>query len=249
MEYFYRKLLKFQPELIWGYATAMYTFSKFLKDKQLDTNSLNIKVIITTGDLLYDHVREFINSVFNCPVANHYAARDAGVIAGECPKGNMHIHAENVIVESINSELIITHLENYVMPFIRYRIGDIGILSEELCPCGRGLPLLKSLEGRTNDILLTPSDKSVHSLSMVYIMRDIKNIKQFKVVQEERDRLVIKIVKESNFAEVDAVYIIRKIKELMGKEINIFFEFVNEIPKEPSGKFKWVVSNVRKNNN
>lgn len=249
MERFYRKLLKFKPSLIWGYATAVYTFSKFLKEKQLNAGALKIKTIIATGDVLYGYVRAFISSVFNCPVANHYAARDGGVIAGECRQGNMHIHAENVIVESVERELVITHLENYAMPFIRYRIGDLGVLGNGLCPCGRGLLLLESLQGRANDVLVAPSGKSVHSLSLVYIMRDIKNIKKFKVIQEEKDKLVIKVVKEPGFADIDTGYIVSKIKNLMGNGVNIFFETVDEIPDEPSRKFKWVISNVKEDNN
>lgn len=249
MEHFYYKLLKFKPPLVWGYATAMYTLSKFLNDKQLNTKQLNIKTIITTGDVLYDHVRKFIGSVFNCPVANHYAGRDGGIIASECVCGNMHIHAENVIVESIDSELTITHLENYVMPFVRYKIGDIGTLDEEQCRCGRGLPILKSLQGRANDILIAPSGKRVHSLSIVYIMKDIRNIRQFKVIQESKDKLIIKLVKESESVNVDTEYIEQEIKQLMGFKVHTFFEFMKEIPKERSGKFKWIISHVKANNN
>ncbi len=89
-------------------------------------------------------------------------------------------------MEAIDSELVITHLENFVMPFIRYKIGDRGILSEETCKCGRGLPIIKSLEGRTSDMLVTPSGKKVHSLLFAYIMKDFKGVQQFKIIQEDK---------------------------------------------------------------
>lgn len=245
MRLFYRRLLRFKPKTIFGYTFSIYTFVKFLEENNFDARALKIKLVITCADVLFDHIRELISGAFGCPVANHYGARDGGVIADECPSGNMHIHSENVIVETVDSELVITHLENFVMPFIRYKIGDRGIASEEICKCGRGLPILKSLEGRTSDMLVAPSGKKVHSLSIAYIMKDFKGVKQFKIIQDDKNKLLIKLQKENDAAQIDTQSIADRIKQMLGEDIDISFEISNEMLQDNSRKLSYVTSYIK----
>ena len=122
----------------------------------MQLRNIGLKAIFCTGEVLYDHQRELISETFGVPVANGYGARDAGFIAHECPAGKMHIAAEHVIVEILDEsgqsvpkgevgEIVITNLDGYAMPFIRYKTGDLGALADEQCPCGRGLPLMKEI--------------------------------------------------------------------------------------------------------
>ncbi len=245
MRLFYRRLFRFRPKTIFGYAFSIYTFAKFLKENNFDTRPLNIKLVITCADVLFDHIQELISDVFACSVANHYGARDGGNIAHECPYGNMHINSENVLVEPVDSELVITHLENFVMPFIRYKIGDKGALSEETCKCGRGLPILKSLEGRTSDMIVTPSGKKVHSLSLAYIMKNFKGVRQFKIIQEDKNKLLIKLRKENDTTQIDTQSISEKIKKMIGEELDISFEISSEALQDNSRKLRYVTSYIK----
>lgn len=115
-------------------------------------NDLGIKVAFVTSERLYDYQRDDISRVFACPVANGYGGRDAGFIAHQCPHGGMHITAEDIIVEIVDKngfplpcgeagEVVVTHLATGDFPFIRYRTGDVAVMSEKLCSCGRGLPV------------------------------------------------------------------------------------------------------------
>lgn len=136
---------------------------------------------------------------FSCPVANGYGGRDAGFIAHECPSGCMHITAEDIIVEIVDEsgivqppgvagEIMVTHLAASEYPFIRYRTGDIGILSNEKCACGRGLPLLHEIQGRSTDFVIAADGTVIHGLALIYILRDLPGVKSFKVIQGSRER-------------------------------------------------------------
>lgn len=245
MRLFYRRMLRFKPKTIFGYAFSIYTFVKFLEENNFDARALNIKLVITCTDVLFGHIRELISGAFGCPVVNHYGARDGGVIADECPSGNMHIHSENVIVELVDSEIVITHLENFVMPFIRYKIGDRGTVSEEICKCARGLPIIKSLEGRTSDMLVSPSGKKVHSLLLAYIMKDFKGVRQFKIIQEDKNKLFIKFSRENDATQIDTQSIADRIRQIMGEDLAISFEISNEMLQDNSRKLRYVTSYIK----
>src|SRR5690606_14972011 len=136
------------------------------KRQQIKLESLGVKVVFVTSEMLYPHERNIISQSFQCPVANGYGARDAGFIAHECPAGSMHISAEDIIVELLDDngqpvaagqsgEIVVTHLATPGFPFIRYRTGDMAQLASQPCSCGRGLPVLANVQGRRRDFLVT----------------------------------------------------------------------------------------------
>jgi phenylacetate-CoA ligase len=204
---------------------------------------------------LYDHQREVISAAFSCPVANGYGGRDAGFIAHACPAGGMHITAEDVIVEIIDEqgnvqptgvagEIVVTHLATADFPFIRYRTGDIGTLSDEACPCGRGLPLLKDIQGRSTDFVVASDGTVMHGLSLVYILRDIPGMKAFKVIQESRELTRVLMVTEPPFTENRIADVITGFKQRLGSSVEVQVELAQSIPAEASGKFRYIVSHA-----
>ncbi len=117
----------------------------------------------------------------------------------------MHITAEDIIVEIVNpdgeilplgesGEIVVTHLATEDFPFIRYRTGDIGILDTNICSCGRGLPMLQEIQGRSTDFLTAQDGTIMHGLALVYILRDLPQISAFKIVQESLDLTTVYIV-------------------------------------------------------
>ncbi len=218
-------------------------------------NNLGIKVAFVTSERLYDEQRQQISKTFNCPVANGYGGRDAGFIAHECPAGGMHITAEDVIVEILDNqgtpvpcgesgEIVITHLASSDFPFIRYRTGDIGKLDDQLCSCGRGLPLLKEIEGRSTDFVVAQDGTVMHGLALIYILRKIPEINAFKIIQENLDLTRILIVSKSALDGATIKLITNEFQTRLGNDITIKIEEVNEIPLEKSGKFRYVISKV-----
>jgi phenylacetate-CoA ligase len=182
-----------------------------------------------------------------------YGARDAGLIANECPAGGLHIAAEGMLVEILQDngtretgggELVVTNLDSFAMPIIRYRTGDLGATEEAPCPCGRGLPRLRNVEGRRTDFLVTPGGKVMHALAVIYILREIPAIREFQVVQERLDRLTIRIVPDGGFAETNREAIASRLTRLFDRETSVNVELVEAIPRAASGKHRYVISKV-----
>jgi len=247
-------LRRFKPKMIEAYPSSIYLLAKFIKNKAIDIGKLDLKVISCTGETLYGFQKTLVEEVFNCSVVNSYGLREAGLIATQCPEGGFHICAENLYVEVVPREgcfatdspgdIIVTNLDMYSMPFIRYKTDDIGVLSDEICSCGRKLPILKYLKGRSSDFFLTPSGKFIHGLAFDYILEEIEGIERFKLIQKTRDFLLVKIVKLPTFELKKESLIIEKLKKLIGADVTIDLEYVSRIEPEKSGKYRYVVSKI-----
>jgi phenylacetate-CoA ligase len=218
-------------------------------------NDLGIETAFVTSERLYESQREQISRTFGCRVANGYGGRDAGFIAHECPHGGMHITAEDVIVEIVNpqgavlpagvaGEIVTTHLATSDFPFIRYRTGDIGILDTKSCSCGRGLPLIKEIQGRNTDFLVAHDGTVMHGLALIYVLRDLPQISEFKIVQESLDLTRVMIVSRKAIGRETTNKIIEQFKARLGSHVTVTLEQMTEIPAEASGKFRYVVSRV-----
>jgi len=153
---FLREIRRMKPKMLFGYPSALAHIAGHARKRGMAMDDLGIQVAFVTSEKLYEHQREIITEVFGCPVANGYGGRDAGFIAHACPEGGMHITAEDIVVEIVDregralppgesGEIVVTHLATRDFPFIRYRTGDVGVLDDRLCSCGRGLPLLTRL--------------------------------------------------------------------------------------------------------
>lgn len=253
---FIARIRERRPKMLFGYPSAISHIALRAEQRGVRLDDLGVKVVFCTSERLYDHQRETISRLFGCPVANGYGGRDAGFIAHECPGGNMHITAEDIVVEIIDEagrvlppgesgEIVVTHLATRDYPFIRYRTGDIGTLGDEACPCGRGLPILKDIQGRSTDFVVAEDGTVLHGLSLIYILRDIPAVRAFKIVQETRSHTRALIVPEAgaSIAGLDTT-VIEGFRRRLGAGVEVSVEFVESIPAEKSGKFRYVVSHV-----
>ena len=248
---------KMRPAHAFGNPSSINVLAKYARNNKIRLDDLGIKVVFCTAEKLYEHQRELISEIFNAPVANGYGGRDAGFIAHECPEAlGMHITAESIIVEIVDNtgdplppgqkgEIVVTHLDTHDFPFIRYKTGDIGVLSEKACPCGRGLPVLKKIEGRTTDFIVTPDGKIMHGLSLIYVLREIPGIREFKIIQEKPARFVVNIVKDSIFKDESEAEIRDGFKKRIGADTEVLLNYLPGIEPERSGKFRYIVSKVQ----
>lgn len=243
-----------RPRMLFGYPSALSHIARHAKARGQRMDDLGIKVAFVTSERLYDEQREQIASTFGCPVANGYGGRDAGFIAHQCPQGGMHITAEDIIVETLDpdgrpvapgtaGEIVVTHLATGDFPFIRYRTGDVGILGDSACACGRGLPLLKEIQGRTTDFLVTRDGTVMHGLALVYILRDLSQVKAFKIVQESLDLTRVQVVTDTSLSGIHQT-IVNGFKSRLGAGVEVEVEQVEAIAPEKSGKFRYVISKV-----
>jgi phenylacetate-CoA ligase len=214
--------------------------------------------------MVTSHCRYIVKKKFNVDLFETYGSVEFGDIAFECPEHfALHILTDNVYIELLDEdgepvspgergEIVVTGLHNYAMPLIRYKIGDLGVLTGEKCPCGRSWPLLKSIEGRSNDLVVLPSGRKI---SWLYLQRYIfydpefqKNlfcISQYQLVQERPDQIIFKFVKGSNF---DSNLLLRMKNNIenafakQGEKIEVIMQLVKEIPMERTGKRRVFIS-------
>ncbi len=255
LDSFIAEIRKTRPRMLFGYPSALAHIAGHSRSRGKSMDDLGIRVAFVTSEALYDHQRKAIETVFGCPVANGYGGRDAGFIAHQCPQGSMHITAEDIIVEIVDEngtplpagrsgEIVVTHLATKDFPFIRYRTGDVGTLDDSPCSCGRGLPLLKEIQGRTTDFVIAQDGTVMHGLSLIYILRDLPGMRQFKIIQESLDLVRVQMAVGEEFANESCDTIEAGIKKRLGQGVAVRIERMEEVPKETSGKFRYVVSRM-----
>lgn len=242
-------LNKFKPKYFYGYASALYLFAQYILQQGIQINHPP-KAIISTSETLHDHQRAVIEQAFCSRVINEYGARDAGIIAYECPQGRMHISSENMIVEIVDivtkkpvatgksGLVVITDLNNFSMPRLRYQIGDIAALSAVKCACGRTLTILDKIEGREDDIFIAENGSYVHGVYFANLARSYPSIQQFQIIQHTREDITLKVIKSSIFKEAEIQQYIHTIQNTMGK-VKIKLEYVEHIEASASGKIRY----------
>ena len=252
---FIREIRAMRPKMLFGYPSAFAHIASHAQAHDIALHDLGIKVAFVTSERLYDHQRELIQKVFGCPVANGYGGRDAGFIAHQCPAGGMHLTHEDIIVEIVDAEghvlplgqsgeIVVTHLATKDFPFIRYRTGDVGMLDDQACTCGRTLPLLKEIQGRSTDFLVAADGTVMHGLALIYIVRDLPGVKQFKIEQESLGLTHIMLVTDAAFDPACIPGIVIGAKARLGQDVIIDVQLKDDIPPEKSGKYRYVVSKV-----
>ena len=253
---FVKKLQKFGPKCIFGYPSTIALFCELAFQQGFNLSGNGIKVVFSTAEVLYDHFRKTISDAFGkVPVVDGYGSREGGFISHECPEGSMHVIDQNIVVEYLrgdkpvgpgeDGEIVVTHLDNWAMPFIRYRTGDVAQFDTKTCKCGRSLSIMKKVQGRTTDFIVTPDGRWQHGLSLIYVIRDIPGVAEFKIIQEAtNDVKVFLKIHEGLFPEQGKGLIIEGFKRRMGQMVNVNIEMVDEIEKDASGKYRYVVSKV-----
>jgi len=221
-----------RPKMLFGYPSALSHIARHAVARGRRMDGLGIKVAFVTSERLYDEQRAQISKTFGCPVANGYGGRDAGFIAHECPAGSMHITAEDIIVAIVDAQ---------GLPLPE---GEAGVIGVKLCSCGRGLPILKEIQGRSTDFVVARDGKVMHGLALIYVLRDLPWISKFKIIQENLDLTRVLIVANTRLEPQDSENIKAAFRSRLGQEVNIVVEEVTEIPAERSGKFRYVVSKI-----
>ncbi len=246
----FEKLNRWNPGTILAYPSSLYQFAKFISDNGLRP-TWKLKGIISSAEMLPQYYRNLAEAVFDVKVFNRYGGREVGLIAMECAEGRMHINCRDLYLE-IDSpdpythpgDILITQLNNYAMPFIRYRIGDIGLLSDEMCPCGNALPILADLLGRSTATFRTRTGTLIHGGYFTQQFYDVQGVSQFQLIQETLDRCVLKLVINDQWRETTRRYLVMKIQEALGADVSVEVVFVDDIPLPLSGKREFTISKV-----
>ncbi|MCW3975378.1 MAG: hypothetical protein NWE86_03950 [Candidatus Bathyarchaeota archaeon] len=243
------KLSKSKFEVLQSYPSVYLLLSQYIQNCEI-----NPRIIFSAAETLNEKVRREINSVFNTELFELYGAYEFGRVAFECDQHcGMHIISDHFIIEVLRDgeqvspgeegEIVITGLHNYTMPFIRYRIGDIGILSDEFCNCGRNYPLIKSIEGKIYDFLKLPSGQIISPRNLE--LKDIEGISEYQIIQPRRDKLIVHLVKSEGFSENSIIEVKRNILSgCLGEEVDISVKVVESIVRGQTGKRRFIISKV-----
>jgi len=249
----YCKLMAdFDPKAIWSFPSALYVLVRYMKKKGL-RNIIKLKTIMTTSETLFEHHRKEIEDFLNCKIYDWYGANESNVTACECPIGGMHMNSECGILEVVDNKgknvrvgeigkAVITDFTNFAMPLIRYKLGDRLSLSKAICPCGRGLPLIEFIEGRTDDIIVTKDGKMVGRLDEAFHYSF--GIKLSQIIQDKVGHILVKIVKDYNFSDEDIKILDIELRKRLGDAMDIDYKFVEGIHRTRMGKYKFVISKI-----
>ncbi|MFO8155710.1 MAG: AMP-binding protein, partial [Thiohalospira sp.] len=245
----------FRPRMLFGYPSALARVAWRARERGRALDDLGIRIAFTTSEVLRPEWRRVISEVMGCAVANEYGARDAGFIARECPAGRLHVTAEALIIEVLDEhdqpvpagetgEIVVTNLMGPEFPFIRYRTGDRGALDPEPCPCGRGLPVLRELQGRANDGLVAQDGAWVHGSRFNYLMRDLPGLKAYKIIQQTRTRVDVLVSIDAPLPAGFAERLGGAFAKWLGEGVELTLQTVDAIPPEANGKYRHVVCRV-----
>ena len=248
-------LQAWQPKCLYGYASSVALLAAHAEARQRTLRLPGLRVVCTTGEPLYPYQRELIARVFGAPVANEFGSRDIGFTAHEAPGGQMLLMSESHIIEVLDEagqpvaagetgEAVITGLTSEAQPFIRYRTGDVLRLSSEPAAGGQGLHVIADVTGRQTDFVVAADGRVMHALAVIYVLRAVPGIAQFKCIQHALDRMEVQIVPDANWNETARNAVIAGLQARLGETLKVELRLLDEIPPEASGKHRYVVSHV-----
>ena len=248
-----RRLAAFGPDLVIAYPSVLTLFSEFLTGHGLEP--LSPKAVTVSAETLYDWQRDTIENALQTTVYNHYGSMEFIGLARECRlRQGLHIASERVLIEDVPveglspgesvTELVVTDLDNYGMPFIRYAMEDTGSIVRDKCECGLGLPRLEAAIGRTFDIVQAPNGNLLGGSFWTVLSRQAKGIERFQVIQEEPDELVFAVVVTQEFSDESKRFITERVREACGPEMRVRFDIRSSLEPTPAGKHRFVISRI-----
>lgn len=246
-----RELEVFKPSELIGYPSAIYGLAFFIDQYKIKIK-FKPRLIVTNSETLLDWQKALIEKVFEAPVKDYYGTAEYIIFASQCLNDKYHInpalgHIEvvdenNIPIYDAEGDILCTTTSNFVMPLIRFRVGDRAIMSSQKCDCGKHTPVLKKVIGRIDDYILTKDNRKIGRLDHIY--KGLTGIQEGQLIQCDRDLCRVKIVKSNIVEKIDEDALINNFHERVGHDMKLLVEYVDEIPKGKNGKFKAVINKL-----
>ncbi len=241
-----RRIQRFRPKYVTGYVSDILAIGKACHE-----TGISVDTVLTTGEMLYPHQREEIKRLYGAKVSSYYGCNEVGAMAFECDHGQMHVTDEHVIMEVVNDDgipvwdepgrILLTDLDNHLTPFIRYDVGDIGVLTRNSCPCGRNLTVLQEIDGRTQDALVNEFGARLSTLFFAAQFKHLKAIHRMQLVQNSLDH--IDLLYEGKSADTDSELnaVINEIRRRLGSQMQVQPRRVETLVYTRRGKYQLVI--------
>lgn len=253
-----QKIREFKPDFIQAYPSVITILARFMKENSTSPFP-SVKAILCGSENLYPWQRELLEGAFQCRVYSWYGHTEIAALAGECEKSTYyHVFPEYGYVELINKdgepvrddnemgEIVATGLNNFAMPFIRYRTMDLAVPANDKCECRRNYPLLKRVEGRLQELVVTKDKRFITLTALIFAQHfeAFSRVKEMQLIQEKEGELVVRIVKSPQYSNVDQQEILSKMQRAVGGGLEINFDYVDHIPRTQSGKYKFLIQKL-----
>ncbi|MGB3209615.1 MAG: hypothetical protein WBB19_02810 [Desulforhopalus sp.] len=251
---FARNWARVQPTLLYGHAHSIFVLAQYVKN--LGCDKIRPKGILSTSMMLLPHERELMERVFSCKVTDRYGCEEVSLIGSECEKHDgMHMNIEHLVIEFIKDDgttaqpgepgnIVVTDLMNRAMPFVRYRVEDVGVPLNRSCSCGRGLPLMGKVAGRVADFLVSKNGKRIAGISLIEnTLTEMPGIDQMQIIQNSLDEMILNIVPGRLFSDTNQSTLSEYFKKVF-PDTSVTINKVEEILPEPSGKYRFSICRI-----
>lgn len=242
--HYIQDLNKYKPEFIDGFPSPMVDIAKYIKRNSI-TLTFKPVAIFPTSEPLTNEYREILEEVFQTNVYDQYASSEGAPFITECKNKNLHVHIDSGVFEPVSdsnpSEILVTSFTTHGTPLIRYEIGDSLEFTEQECGCGLPLPVVNRIIGRESDYLYTTERGKVYSHTLVNSFKSLDNvIVKGQFHQYKPNEVITKIVTNADFNHKHKDKLIEEMKKRLGYEVSIYVQVVDEIEREPSGKYRLI---------
>lgn len=249
------KIREFKPDFIHSYPSVITVLATFMKENNVEFFP-TVKALTCASENPYSWQRELLKKVFQCRVYSHYGNTELVSLAGECEESShYHIFNEYGITELVEAdgtaannegergEIVGTGFNNYAVPFIRYKTGDLAVYSCKECSCGRHYRLIKHIEGRLQEFVVA-KDNNLISLEDMQISKIFDNIKQFQFYQDKKGEIVLNVIRKDSYTQKDTKYIREELHKRFGNDMKIEMRFTDDIPRTKSGKYRFLIQRL-----
>jgi len=253
MKYYVSAIDEYDFDYWQGYPSSIYLIAAYL-----DENGIKLRkpprAIFTSSETLLGYQRQLIEKAVSAPIYDRYGNSEFCSSICQCEVGNYHVDMEFGLVEvekieetedTYTGHLVCTGFWNEALPIIRYRIGDVVTLMKKNCCCGRESTPVTMIDGRIEGYIVTPDGKRIGRIDHVF--KDMVNIKESQILQDDASSITVKIVSRPEYKAPEEQRLLKEFRSRLGGEIEINFDYVDEIPRLKNGKFRAVISSIPKN--
>lgn len=244
--FYIKGLNKYKPNVLDGYISSIYDIANYIDRNNLELQ-FDLIAIFPTAEPVTVQYRELVERVFKCKVYDQYASSEGAPFVYECKFGNLHYDLTTGIIENLeeSNEILVTSFTTYGTPLIRYKIGDSMEFEKNdmTCQCGLHMPIVKNIEGRSINYLYSTNGAKISEVAVAFNANPDGVIK-YQIIQNTLTHILVKLVIDNNFKNENKYIFVDEIKHKLGRDMEVDFDLVDDIPREKSGKYRLIVNNV-----